>query len=228
MLAENTKAFIQMIEDPSRRRYAGAVNTATENTIPETFGNYKIYSVGDLAVATIVRSPVVCQVAIFSTFARDKSDREQDLISGIQFAIPDPDGVGQDKPQKWVVTTDKPFEKWVGDEYVSLRLDEGIAIFMESITGRGDSVIRVDPESTLNLLDPSGVRVENPHEADRTKDRIKFFQDMDRTGYNDASHEEVVKVAEALEIVVFPGKWRKAKKLARAETLFREVLGLTG
>ncbi len=224
MAPEFRKAQMPEIEDPITRRFASAVVPAARDEWNTNYAVFKFHSVGNLLVAAVHRYPP--NLPVFSVFARKKSDQGEDLISGIQFALPDPDSVGHDAPQRWIVASDKPFKKWIGDEYVSLRLDEGIAFFTEQVTGRGDSIIRGDPEDIIDLLDPFGKRIEDPDEADRIRERIAFSQDLDRQGYSDAEPHEVEKVAEGLEIVVFQGRWRRKKREARAEELFRDALSL--
>ncbi len=218
------QAHIPEIKDPITSRFAHAVSPAVEGGMMTLNGDYRFHRVGDLLVAAVDHLPPANITPVLAVFGQDTSEGNLSVISGIQLVVHDIDGVRHDKPGKVNELTKKTLKNWVEEDYVEYRLDDFLGMGTEMLTGlTSTSVLEDDPILLFKAI------IDDDYEAvSEIREGLRFGQEMRDAGHNDADPENVAKVAEGLEVIVFQGRWGKKRREARAEELFREGLGLTG
>lgn len=214
-------------EDLVIDRYMRSVVKATEGGKVIGDVKYKFHRVGGLLVATVHRiySP------IYSVFAQDKRAGEDFRISGIEFDR-ELDTEGRNFPQVYTDFSGLPVEERVVDTLRERAVGAGVIDHTSDTedTEEDEEYIRdseIIGQSLHELPTPSLSEDFAEKLWKRVDEATAFADNMGREGLADAYSENLKKVAEGLEIVVFPGRWRKNKRLVRAEELFREGLGLT-
>lgn len=207
-------------EDPATARFMKAIENATVGG--STLGDckYKFHRAGALLVATVHRiySPV------YSVYSQDKRSGSHPVISGIEFDR-ELDTLKRNVPQ--VSINLNQYARQLEEQVVGDLHERAVAAGYTTYEEVDDDDPVYEPDDFLTKLIN---QLDNPPVPenfwDRIWERVDFEDEMTEQGIRDAKPENILKVSEALEIVAGTGLWKRREKLSRAETLFREGLGL--
>lgn len=218
------------IENPEVKRFAQAVMQAVEGGRRQHSYRHKMFKVGHLELSIIRR----IDPREFIVIARDKSKREGDQFFGTYFAYTDLVDLLQKKPTKFVISYKYP-----------ISLEEFTQELMQFAVALSDEVAdRYIPEEKFEAGDEDygDVRekliqyylrdtITTPplpsNFSAKLWDRIYLEEAIRNAQRTDATTQSLAEITEGIGLVAQTGKRKRAENLNRAETLFREGLGIT-